>query len=76
MYDLCTFITECTTGVQTQPAPESNQSDSGPVRLLKPAIIQTHPTQIKSSAFSFGGHVRIQTSTIQSIVYELVDFPP
>ena len=29
------------TGVQPHPAPESNQSDSGIRRLLKPAIIHT-----------------------------------
>ena len=33
---LCALIAQCTTGVQPHPAPESNQSDSGKVRLLKP----------------------------------------
>ncbi|CAL8369284.1 unnamed protein product [Gadus morhua 'NCC'] len=30
------------TGAQPHPAPESNQSDSGQVRLLKPTVIHTH----------------------------------
>ena len=29
-FNLCTLITPCATGVQPHPAPESNQSDSGP----------------------------------------------
>ena len=41
-YNLCTLISQCTTGVQPYPAPESNQSDLAPVRLPKPAIIHTH----------------------------------
>ncbi|CAL8272225.1 unnamed protein product [Lota lota] len=41
-FNLCTLIAQCATGVQPHPAPESNQSDSGQVRLLKPAPIHTH----------------------------------
>ncbi|CAL8296460.1 unnamed protein product [Lota lota] len=41
-FNLCTLIAQCATGVQPHPAPESNQSDSGQVRLLKPAINHTH----------------------------------
>ena len=40
----CTLIAQRATGVQPHPAPESNQSDSGQVKLLKPAIIHTYPT--------------------------------
>ena len=42
--NLCTLISQCTTGVQPHPAPESIQSDSGQVRLLKPAINHTLPS--------------------------------
>ena len=45
LFNLCTFISWCTVQKScslTQP-PESNQSDSGQVRLLKPAIIHTMP---------------------------------
>ncbi|CAL8326343.1 unnamed protein product [Lota lota] len=41
-FNLCTLIAQCATGVQPHPAPDSNQSDSGQVRLLKPATIHTH----------------------------------
>ena len=36
------WLLNVTTGVQPHPAPESNQSDLGQMRLLKPAIIHTH----------------------------------
>ena len=43
-----------TTGVQPHPDPESNQSDSGQVRLLKPAINHTHCTAWLSLWFILG----------------------
>ena len=54
-----------------------SQSDSGRLRLLKPAIIQTYPTHVNRSVFALGGHdVRMQTYNILRIVRKLVDFPP
>ena len=44
--NLCPFISQCTTGLQPHLAPESHQSDSGPVRLLKTAIAHTHSHNI------------------------------
>ena len=41
-FNLDTFMAPCSTSLQTHPAPESNLSDSGQARLLKPAIIHTH----------------------------------
>ena len=38
-FNLCTLIASWETGVQPHQAPESNQSESGQVRLLKLAII-------------------------------------
>ena len=40
--NLCALIAQCTAGFQPPQAPESNQSGSGQVWLLKPAVIHTH----------------------------------
>ena len=37
-FNLCTLISQCTTGVKPHPASVSNHSDSGQVRLFQPAI--------------------------------------
>ena len=39
---VCVLIAQRTTGMQSYPAQESNQSDSDQMRLLKPAILHTH----------------------------------
>ena len=38
-FDPCTLVSQCATGVQPHPAPESNQFDAGQVRLLKPISV-------------------------------------
>ena len=43
-YASCLVMAGGTKDVQPKPAPKSNQSDSGQVRLLKPAITHTQPT--------------------------------
>jgi hypothetical protein len=39
---LCTLIAQSTTGVQPDPAPDSNRLTKAKVRLLNPAINYTH----------------------------------
>ena len=39
MVGLCTLIAQCTPGAQPHLAPDTHQSDSGQVRLLKPATL-------------------------------------
>ena len=41
-FHLCALITESTQKVQPFPAPHFNQRDSVKVRLLNPAVKQTH----------------------------------
>ena len=47
-YNLCALIAQCTKGVQPHSVPVFNKSDSGQVRLIKPAIIHTHHKEIPS----------------------------
>ena len=47
------LISQCTRGVQPHPVPQSNQSDSGQVRLIKPDFRRTHSHNITLRIYLF-----------------------